>query len=343
MLMDMYRALGDVNPNVCNRIVTLMNGETAEDKCLLSEDKLIWSQVENGFFAEHLDEVSQITNNGMAQVAGRTVYCEVLGREKKVVICGGGHISMPLIKMSLMLGMQVTVLEDRPLFAGNAREAGATDVRCDSFTNALQEIPGDADTFFIIVTRGHRYDKECLNAISRKPHAYIGMIGSKRRVAMVKQSLIEEEGCDPEVINSVYTPIGLNIGAETPEEIAVAIMAQLISVKSASGRNSVYPRDMMRAIMGDEAGLPKLLCTIIERKGSAPRDVGAKMLILSDGTTIGTIGGGCVEGDVLRRARTFLKQEDFTTLIIDVDMTAEAADDEGMVCGGTVKLLLEKI
>ena len=88
---------------------------------------------------------------------------------------------------------------------------------CEPFARGLEKVKGDADTFFIIVTRGHQYDKECLNAISRKPHAYIGMIGSRRRVAMVKESLIGEYGCDPSVIDSVYTPIGLKIGAETPE------------------------------------------------------------------------------------------------------------------------------
>lgn len=205
--------------------MTVIDGPDFGDKCLLSGEELVWEKETDGFFAKNLSAVQKIEKSCGVEIAGQHVFCEVLGNEKKFVICGGGHISMPLIQMGRMLGCHVTVLEDRPQFANNARKAGANLVLCEPFAEGLAKVEGDADTFFIIVTRGHQYDKECLNAISRKPHAYIGMIGSKRRVAMVKQDLVETMGCDPEVINSVYTPIGLKIGAETPEEIAVAIMA----------------------------------------------------------------------------------------------------------------------
>ena len=85
----------------------------------------------------------------------------------------------------------------------------------------------------------------------RKPHAYIGMIGSRKRVATVKEALLAE-GADPEVIERVYTPIGLKIGAETPEEIAIAILAEIIQVKNAKKRNCGYSREIMRAILADE-------------------------------------------------------------------------------------------
>ena len=343
-MIELYQALSEANPNALNAVLTVIKGPDFGDKCLVSDGLLKWERDESGFFARHPDLLQHIERTGNLEIDGQHVFCEVLGREKKFVICGGGHVSMPLIRMGLMLGCQVTVLEDRPAFADKARLAGATNVICDPYENGLRKIEGDPDTFFIIVTRGHRYDRECLNAISRKPHAYIGMMGSRRRVAMVKQSLIEEYDCDPEIINSVHTPIGLNIGAETPEEIAIAIMAEIIQVKSRSGKNSTYSRDLMHAILSqDDADMPKALATIVSRKGSAPRDMGTKMLVYPDGRLVGTIGGGCVESEVISSARVLLTEKDPAAQLYDIDMTADAAEDEGMVCGGVIQVLVEVI
>ena len=336
-----YETLSEINPNAQNIALTVLSKDKQGAKCLVSAEKIAWES--DSFFSEHADETLAVSGNGIAQIAGLRVFAEVLGQEKKFVICGAGHISMPLIAMIRMLGCPVTVINDRPYFADNARRAQATTVYCEPFEEALAKIPDD-DTFFIIVTRGHRYDVACLSAIVRKPHAYIGMIGSRRRVGFVKESVIEGGG-DPEVVSSVHTPIGLNIGAQTPEEIAIAIMAEIIQVKNAVRRTGGYPREIVRELCGENAAnTTTVLATIVSRKGSAPRDVGTKMLILPDGHAIGTIGGGCVEADVMRRARMMLTSpQDFPPFqLIEVDMTAEAAEDEGMVCGGIIEVLLER-
>ena len=334
-----YETLSEINPNAQNIALTVLSKDKQGAKCLVSAEKIAWES--DSFFSEHADETLAVSGNGIAQIAGLRVFAEVLGQEKKFVICGAGHISMPLIAMIRMLDCPVTVIDDRPYFADNARRAQATTVYCEPFEEALAKIPGDDDTFFIIVTRGHRYDEACLSAIVRKPHAYIGMIGS---VGFVKESVIEGGG-DPEVVSSVHTPIGLNIGAQTPEEIAIAIMAEIIQVKNAVRRTGGYPREIVRELCGENAAnTTTVLATIVSRKGSAPRDVGTKMLILPDGHAIGTIGGGCVEADVMRRARMMLTSpQDFPPFqLIEVDMTAEAAEDEGMVCGGIIEVLLER-
>lgn len=98
---------------------------------------------------------------------------------------------MPVIKIGIMMGWEVTVLEDRPKFADNARRAGASHVICEPFEEGLGKVPGSSDTYFVIVTRGHRYDQVCLEKIAEKEHAYIGMIGSRRRTTLVKK-LLEE-------------------------------------------------------------------------------------------------------------------------------------------------------
>ena len=270
------------------------------------------------------------------------IYRERIGRTPKMVICGAGHVSMPIIRMGKMLGFTVTVIEDRPKFADHAHAAGADQVLCEPFADGLSKIRGDSDSWFIIVTRGHRYDTECLEAILRKPYAYVGMMGSRRRVAIVKDQL-EAKGVCREALDGVHTPIGLKIGAETPEEIAVSVMAEIIQVKNAGSGKGGYSPELLNAVLNPDDSREKVLATIISRKGSAPRSVGTKMLIRADGTTVDTIGGGCIESEVIRKALLMMRAEDEGFRLCTVDMTADAAEDEGMVCGGVVEVMLEKV
>ena len=289
------------------------------------------------------------------------VYCERVSRTPRLIICGGGHVSMPIIRLGKMLGFAVTVIEDRPKFADNARAAGADTVVCQPFASALSQIRGDSDSWFIIVTRGHRYDTECLDAILQKKYAYVGMMGSRRRSAIVKEQLAGK-GVSRERLEEVHTPIGLKIGAETPEEIAVSVMAEIIQVKSAKAvqvrtdrdkagdersghiRTGGYSEEMLACIFGEKADeKKKVLATIISRRGSAPRGVGTKMLVLEDGSTVDTIGGGCVESEIIQKSLLMMRMETPDFQICTVDMTADEAEDEGMVCGGVVEVMLERI
>lgn len=270
------------------------------------------------------------------------IYRERIGRTPKMIICGAGHVSMPIIRMGKMLGFTVTVIEDRPKFADHARASGADQVLCEPFSDGLSKIRGDSDSWFIIVTRGHRYDTECLEAILQKPYAYVGMMGSRRRVAIVKDQL-EVKGVCREALDGVHTPIGLKIGAETPEEIAVSVMAEIIQVKNAGSAKGGYSPELLDAVLDPDDSREKVLATIISRKGSAPRSVGTKMLIRADGTTVDTIGGGCIESEVIRKALLMIRAEDEGFRLCTVDMTADAAEDEGMVCGGVVEVMLEKV
>ena len=270
------------------------------------------------------------------------IYRERIGRTPKMIICGAGHVSMPIIRMGKMLGFTVTVIEDRPKFADHARAAGADQVLCEPFADGLSKIRGDSDSWFIIVTRGHRYDTECLEAILQKPYAYVGMMGSRRRVAIVKDQL-EAKGVCREALDGVHTPIGLKIGAETPEEIAVSVMAEIIQVKNAGSAKGGYSPELLDAVLDPDDSREKVLATIISRKGSAPRSVGTKMLIRADGTTVDTIGGGCIESEVIQKALLMMRAENEGFRLCTVDMTSDAAEDEGMVCGGVVEVMLEKV
>ena len=138
----------------------------------------IWT--ETVLEGEYRGEKRLLTSEPDEKKDSPRVYCERVSRTPRLIICGGGHVSMPIIRLGKMLGFAVTVIEDRPKFADNARAAGADMVVCQPFASALSQIRGDSDSWFIIVTRGHRYDTECLDAILQKKYAYVGMMGSRR-------------------------------------------------------------------------------------------------------------------------------------------------------------------
>ncbi|MGC4018651.1 MAG: XdhC family protein [Muricomes sp.] len=299
-MLELYKNIENCNPDSSNMVLTALEGDFFGEKALVSDGQLVWESKEDGFFSCHREELKQEFKSNLVEIGGTKLFCDNLGHEAHLVICGGGHVAIPVIQIGVMMGCEVTVLEDRPQFANNARKAGATHVICEPFEEGLDKVPGNQDTFFVIVTRGHRYDQVCLEKIAKKKHAYIGMIGSRLRVRTVKEALLER-GTDQDVLDGIYSPIGLNIGSETPAEIAVAIMAEIIEVKNKKKRTHGYSKELMRGIL-DEQACPekKVLITIVTRQGSAPQGVGAKMLVMPDGKTIGTIGGGCMESDVLQ-------------------------------------------
>jgi len=148
----------------------------------------------------------------------------------KLLIVGAGHIAAPLAQMAAALDFGITVLDDRPSFVNAGRFPGADRLIVDQFEKALSEHTIDADTYIVLITRGHQYDVASLITVIDSPAAYIGMIGSRRRIKGVFELLEREEGIAPEKLKRVYSPIGLEIGAVTPAEIAIAILAEIINV-----------------------------------------------------------------------------------------------------------------
>ncbi len=147
-----------------------------------------------------------------------------------LVIAGGGHIGQALALQAGLVGFAVMVLDDRPEFTGHALYPAGVVARCGDIARELAAIPIASDTFIAIVTRGHQHDRAALAACIRKPAAYIGMIGSRRKVALIRKDLLESGAATEKEFDRVYAPIGLDIGAETVPEIAASIVAQLIAV-----------------------------------------------------------------------------------------------------------------
>ena len=160
----------------------------------------------------------------------QSVFVEVQRRAPELLIVGAGHIAMPLAQIAGLCDFSVTVLDDRPSFANQARFPTARQVIAAPLRETVRDLPMDADTFIVLVTRGHSQDVECLLEVLDRPVAYIGMIGSQRRVDAVFELLETEMGIDPAKFDRVYAPIGIAIGARTPAEIAVCITAEMINV-----------------------------------------------------------------------------------------------------------------
>ncbi len=152
----------------------------------------------------------------------------------QAVILGGGHISQPLAQLLSMMDYEVRIVDDRLEFANQERFPWAKEVFCSGFEQALRQIEIDEKTAIFIVTRGHRHDLECLQAVLPSRAGYIGMIGSRRKVRAALSAL-EEEGFDRERLGQVYAPIGLDIGAQSPAEIAVSIAAEVMAVFRKAG------------------------------------------------------------------------------------------------------------
>lgn len=164
------------------------------------------------------------------------VMIEVTEPGVTLLVVGGGHIGQALASLGVLTGFSVVVLDDRPEFASPERFPGAERVICGAFEEELRRLPITPSTYVVVVTRGHREDEVSLRQVVTAPAAYVGMIGSRRRSATVLRHLAEQ-GYSREALERVHTPIGLDIGAETPEEIAVSIMAEIIQARrGGSGR-----------------------------------------------------------------------------------------------------------
>ncbi len=163
------------------------------------------------------------------------VFVEVQARPPHLIIVGAGHIAVPLAAVAKINDFEVSVIDDRAQYAHPARFPTADRVIAGPFRAELQKLRGDQPTFdnhtyLVMVTRGHQYDVESLLEVLDDPVAYIGMIGSQRRVRAVFELLEREQGIAPAKFDRVYAPIGIDIGARTPAEIAVCIMAEIINV-----------------------------------------------------------------------------------------------------------------
>jgi len=150
----------------------------------------------------------------------------------KLIIAGGGHLGRALAEAAVPLGFHITVIDDRQEFANPDRFGPPIESVTGNIAETLAGWPIDPNAYIVIVTRGHKHDEQALAAVLDSPAKYIGMIGSRRKIAVIFDDL-KHDGAAQEQLDRVYAPIGLPIKALTPEEIAVSIAAELISTRRA--------------------------------------------------------------------------------------------------------------
>src|SRR6266568_5582640 len=222
-------------------------------KCLVRDGKITAETVGDARVVQailqesgtHLrDEKSKLVSLDIPDAGGRLqIFFEVMPAPPKLIVVGAGHIAVPLAKIAKVVDFHVTVIDDRLLYANRERFPDADEVLVGDMAQMLKEMTITPSCYIVLITRGHKYDEPCLREIIHSQAKYIGMIGSRRRIKACFQRFRDEEKIAEEVIDRVYAPIGLDIATETPAEIALSILGEIIKVRrggkaaSLSGHN----------------------------------------------------------------------------------------------------------
>lgn len=201
---------------------------------------------------------------------GKTIFLEPVFPVKKLLIIGGGHVGKALSHIANLIDFETTVIDDRPEFANQQNFPEAYRVICGNIEEEVKKIHIDSETYIVIVTHGHINDAVALKHCIRRGSPYIGMIGSRRKTRLIKNRFINNNWASKRELDAIYAPIGLNIGSESVQEIAVSIAAELIKVASSkSNKKRNISIVILAAGASKRMGAPKMLLpyestTIIE-------------------------------------------------------------------------------
>jgi xanthine dehydrogenase accessory factor len=201
----------------------------------------------------------ELTEREGGLVCGGTVlvYIEPVLVDPHLVILGAGHVGRTLAKLARFTGFRVTVVDDRAEFANQQNVPDANDLIVHEFERAFEQVPVENGTFIVVATRGHNHDLDAVKAALGTPAFYIGLLGSKRKRALLRKSLADS-GFSPTDIDRVIIPVGMEIDSVTPEEIAVSIMAQIIHKRREHGASRGCPASCGRSVQenGDAEAAP---------------------------------------------------------------------------------------
>jgi xanthine dehydrogenase accessory factor len=169
-------------------------------------------------------------DGGMICGGSMEVYVEPILPDPSLIIFGAGHVGRCVAQIAKTIGFRVSVVDDRIKYANRERFPEADELFVDDWEAVFSRLPITDSTYLLIVTRGHQYDLACLRFALHSPAKYIGLMGSARKVKLFLETL-EKEGLHADQFKRIHSPVGIEIGSETPEEIAVSIAAQLIAVR----------------------------------------------------------------------------------------------------------------
>lgn len=260
---------------------------------------------------------------------------EYIKAEPHIVIFGAGHVSKALYECARLISMEVTVIDERSETANRERFPEA-EVICMPYDEFFSSSHSFFRPYFVIMTHGHAYDSKALEWCLRQPSSYIGMIGSKGKVAATYQKMLEK-GFPQAELDYVHSPVGIKIGAITPEEIAVSILAEIISVFRSIKTAFTISEEYLSSV-SNKTGVS---ARIIRKSGSAPRSVGSELFYsASDDSFYGTVGGGAVEKATEDECRRLWKSGE-KSRIIHYNLSAKG--DLSMICGGDVDMLFSRV
>jgi xanthine dehydrogenase accessory factor len=210
------------------------------DKCLIRDGILAAGNIRNGELLNAIlkeaeirlqkEESRQITLS-LPNGSKADVFFDVITAIRKAIIVGAGHLAIPLVQFARILGFHITVIDDRVIYANRERFPDVDELLVGDMAETLRTIEITPQTYIVLITRGHQYDEPCLREVIHSPAKYIGMIGSKRRIKACFIRFRDEDGIPEELLKRVYAPIGLDIKAESPEEIALSIISEMIKVR----------------------------------------------------------------------------------------------------------------
>ncbi|MGE0447623.1 MAG: XdhC family protein [Vicinamibacterales bacterium] len=210
------------------RTVGTIGGGCYEDDAFWKAREAIKARKPQSIKYELSDDFAE--ESGLICGGQMEVFIEPVEPSPDVYVFGAGHVGHSLATMAFEAGFRVHVIDDREKFADAARFPAGVDVQVDDIPAWLAAHTLPPTAYVVIVTRGHRHDLDALRALAPRQLRYVGLIGSRAKVKRIYDALLKE-GMSPDVLARVHAPIGLDIGAVTPQEIAVSILAELIAVK----------------------------------------------------------------------------------------------------------------
>ena len=227
------------------------------NKCL-DENNILFLEIEKKSYFENATETF--------------LFLEPLFPLPKLIIAGAGHIGQAVSHIGSLLEFEITVIDDRPEYSNKEKNPDADQIIVENIGKAIRKIPKTPETYIVIVTSGHKNDADALRQCIDSEVAYIGMIGSKRKVSLMRKKFLEEEWATPSQFDRIHAPIGVEIQSKTVQEIAVSICAQLILIrhqKHKEKHKSIINAIILAAGESRRMGKPKLLLpygdgTIIE-------------------------------------------------------------------------------
>ena len=169
-------------------------------------------------------------NDYITAESGAEFFIEAYTTPPTLVLAGGGHVSKAISNIASALGFRIFVIDDREEFSSPERFPEAEQTVVSDYGSAFEKLPIDTNSFIVIATRGHRYDASATASAMRSPASYVGLLGSKRKTILIFEELFAQ-GFTMEEVQSVRSPIGLNISARTPEEIALSIMSEIVGFR----------------------------------------------------------------------------------------------------------------